>query len=104
MVCGAAAIGVTAKLLNLLRHRLWSTGLYVAMGWVALVAAVPLVQRMSPDGLAWLVGGGVAYTLGAVVFLFDHRVRYAHFVWHLFVIAGSACHFMAALRQVPLQA
>ena len=104
MVWGAAAIGVTAKLLNLLRHPLWSTGLYVAMGWVALVAAVPLVQRMSPDGLAWLVGGGVAYTLGAVVFLFDHRVRYAHFVWHLFVIAGSACHFMAALRQVPLQA
>lgn len=98
VVWGAATVGVVAKLLNLLKHPLWSTGLYVAMGWVAVVAAVPLVQRMAPEGLAWLVGGGVAYTLGAVVFLFDERVRYAHFVWHLFVMAGSACHFVAALR------
>jgi hemolysin III len=104
VVWGAATVGVVAKLLNLLRHPLWSTGLYVAMGWVALVAAVPLVQRMAPEGLAWLVAGGVAYTLGALVFLYDHRVRYAHFVWHLFVIAGSGCHFMAALRQLPLSA
>jgi hemolysin III len=104
VVWGAATVGVVAKLLNLLRHPIWSTGLYVAMGWVAVVAAVPLVQRMAPEGLAWLVAGGVAYTLGALVFLFDHRVRYAHFVWHLFVIAGSACHVMAALRQVPLAA
>lgn len=101
VVWGAATVGVLAKLLNLLKHPLWSTGLYVAMGWVAVVAAVPLVQRMAPEGLAWLVGGGVAYTLGAVVFLFDEKVRYAHFVWHLFVVAGSACHVMAALRQLP---
>ena len=104
VVWGAATVGVVAKLLNRLRHPIWSTGLYVAMGWVAVVAAVPMVQRMAPEGLAWLVGGGVAYTLGALVFLYDHRVRYAHFVWHLFVMAGSACHFMAALRQLPLQA
>lgn len=97
VVWGAAALGVAAKLLDRLRHPLWSTGLYVAMGWVALVAAVPLAERMSSAGLAWLVAGGVSYTLGAVVFLFDARVRYAHFAWHLFVIAGSACHFFAAL-------
>ena len=96
VVWGAAAVGVGAKLFNRLRHPLWSTGLYVAMGWVALVAAVPLFARLSSAGLAWLVAGGVAYTLGAVVFLFDHRVRYVHFVWHLFVMAGSACHFVAA--------
>lgn len=101
VVWGAATLGVLAKLLNRLKHPLWSTGLYVAMGWVAVVAAVPLVQRMAPEGLAWLVGGGLAYTLGAVVFLFDDRVRYAHFVWHLFVVAGSGCHVMAALRQLP---
>ncbi len=100
VVWGAATVGVVAKLLNRLQHPLWSTGLYVAMGWVAVVAAVPLVERMAPEGLAWLVGGGLAYTLGAVVFHFDSRVRYAHFVWHLFVVAGSACHVMAALRQV----
>lgn len=96
VVWGAAAVGVGAKLFNRLRHPLWSTGLYVAMGWVALVAAVPLFARMSGAGLAWLVAGGVAYTLGAIVFLFDNRVRYVHFVWHLFVMAGSACHFVAA--------
>jgi hemolysin III len=104
VVWSAATLGVMAKLLNLLKHPLWSTGLYLAMGWVAVLAAVPLVHRMAPVGLAWLLAGGLAYTLGAVVFYFDHRVRYAHFVWHLFVVAGSGCHWMAALRQGPLAA
>lgn len=97
VVWAAAALGVGAKLLDRLRHRLWSTGLYVAMGWVALVAATPLVERLSAAGLAWLIAGGVSYTAGAIVFLFDSRLRYAHFVWHLFVIGGSTCHFFAAL-------
>jgi hemolysin III len=97
VVWAAAAVGVAAKLLNRLRHPLWSTGLYVAMGWVAVVATAPMLERMAPAGLAWLVAGGLCYTLGAVVFLFDGRLRYAHFVWHLFVMAGSACHFFAAL-------
>jgi hemolysin III len=55
------------------------------------------MTQLPPAGLAWLVAGGLSYTLGAVVFLLDHRVRYAHFVWHLFVLAGSTCHFFAAL-------
>jgi hemolysin III len=93
-----AALGFTAKLANRLKHPLWSTGLYVVMGWVAVIAAAPLVARMPGAGLAWLVAGGVSYTAGAVVFLFDSRVRYAHFVWHLFVLGGSACHFVAVLR------
>ena len=97
VVWGAASVGVTAKLLDRLRHPLWSTALYVAMGWVALAAALPLVERMSAPGLAWLLAGGVSYTVGAVVFLFDSKVRYAHFAWHLFVIGGSTCHFFAAL-------
>ena len=97
VVWGLAAMGVTAKLLNRLKHPLWSTALYVGMGWVAVFAAGPLLDRMPAAGLAWLVAGGVSYTLGAVVFLFDSRVRYAHFVWHLFVLGGSACHFFAAL-------
>lgn len=97
VVWGAASVGVVAKLLDRLRHPLWSTALYVAMGWVALAAALPLVERMSAPGLAWLLAGGVSYTVGAVVFLFDSKVRYAHFAWHLFVIGGSTCHFFAAL-------
>ena len=97
IVWAAAAVGVAAKLLDRLKHPLWSTGLYVAMGWVALVAAAPLVDRMSFAGLAWLVAGGLSYTAGAVVFLLDSKLRYAHFVWHLFVLGGSTCHFFAAL-------
>lgn len=97
VVWTAAAVGVAAKLLHRLRHPLWSTGLYVAMGWAAVAAIGPMVQRMAPAGIAWLVAGGVLYTLGALVFVVDGRVRYAHFVWHLFVVAGSACHFFAAL-------
>ncbi|MCV2350770.1 PAQR family membrane homeostasis protein TrhA [Paucibacter sp. Y2R2-4] len=97
LVWTSAIAGVTAKLFNRLRHPLWSTGLYVAMGWLVIIALGPLVGRMPAAGLAWLVAGGVAYTVGAVVFLLDHRVRYAHFVWHLFVLAGSGCHFAAVL-------
>ena len=98
VVWAMAALGMAAKLLNRLKHPLWSTGLYVAMGWVAVIAAAPLLARMPGAGLAWLIAGGVSYTAGAVVFLYDSRVRYAHFVWHLFVLGGSACHFVAVLR------
>lgn len=96
-VWATAAFGVTVKLLNRLRHPWLSTGLYVAMGWMALLAAPVLFERLPAAGLAWLVVGGISYTLGAVVFLFDNKVRYAHFVWHLFVLGGSVCHFFAAL-------
>ena len=94
---GIASIGVAAKLFNRLRHPYWSTGLYVAMGWIVLVALKPLLDVMPAPGLAWLVAGGVTYTAGAAVFLMDNRVRYAHAVWHLFVMAGSLCHFFAVL-------
>ena len=97
VVWGCGLLGFIAKLMNRLRHPLWSTGLYVAMGWVAVVAAAPLVARMPGAGLALLVAGGVLYTAGAVVFSFDSRLRFGHFVWHLFVLGGSACHFFAVL-------
>lgn len=97
VVWGAAALGIGAKLLGRLKHPLWSTALYLAMGWVALIAAIPLVDRMSSAGIAWLVAGGLSYTAGAVVYLFDTRLRYAHFAWHLFVLGGSICHFFAIL-------
>lgn len=97
VVWGVATIGVAAKLFDRLKHPLWSTGLYVAMGWVAIVAVQPMLERMSGTGFAWLLAGGLAYTAGAVVFLFDSRLRYGHFVWHLFVLGGSTCHFFAAL-------
>jgi len=97
IVWGTAAFGVTVKLLNRLRHPWLSTGLYVAMGWVAVAAAGPLMAGLPVAGLVWLVVGGLCYTVGAGIFMVDHRFRYGHFVWHLFVLAGSACHFLAVL-------
>jgi hemolysin III len=96
-VWAAAAFGVAIKLLNRLKHRFVSTGLYLAMGWVVVFAAGPLLDRLPAAGLALLVAGGLSYTLGAFVFLLDNKVRYSHFVWHLFVLGGSVCHFFAAL-------
>lgn len=97
LVWGLALFGMVAKVCNRLAHPLWSTALYLGLGWLALVAIGPLVEHVAPSGLALLLAGGAAYTVGAVFFLLDHRVRFAHFVWHLFVLAGSTCHFLAAL-------
>ena len=76
-------------------HKL-AVGLYVAMGWLVVVAAKPLLAAVPWPGLAWLVAGGLLYT-GGVAFYAAKRVRYAHAVWHLFVLGGSACHFVAIL-------
>jgi len=100
VVWGLAVVGVAFKLFDGLKHPGWSTALYVAMGWVVLVAIVPLVQRMPGVALAWLVAGGVAYTLGAAVYMLDNRLHYAHLAFHLFVMAGSACHVVAAMAQL----
>ncbi|GMV47780.1 MAG: hemolysin [Pseudomonadota bacterium] len=97
VVWGVAAFGVAVKLLDRLRHALVSTGLYVALGWVVVAAAPWMIERMPAAGLAWLVAGGLCYTLGAVLYLLDGRVRYAHFAFHLLVLAGSASHFFATL-------
>lgn len=97
IVWAAAAFGVTVKLLNRLRHPWISTGLYLAMGWVAVIAAPQMIERLPVEGLAWIIAGGLSYTLGAAVFLLDNRFRYAHAVWHLFVLGGTVCHFFAAL-------
>jgi hemolysin III len=66
------------------------------MGWLVVIAAPTVIQRMPLSGLAWIAAGGIAYTTG-VAFYAAHRVRYAHFAWHLFVIAGTLCHFFAVL-------
>ncbi len=77
-------------------HRL-STVLYLAMGWLAVIAIRPLWLHMAPAGLIWLLGGGVAYTLGVVFYVSHERLRYSHFIWHLFVLTGTGCHFFAVL-------
>jgi hemolysin III len=90
-----AAIGITLKALDRLSHPWLSTGLYLAMGWLVVVAAVPLMERVPLTGVIWLVAGGLAYTVGVIFFVFDSRIRYSHAVWHGFVAMGTACHFVA---------
>jgi len=97
LVWGLAAAGVVVKAVGGVRHLRVSTALYLIMGWLLLIAAKPLWLRMPPWGLFWLFAGGLAYTLG-VAFFCANRVRYAHFVWHLFVLTGTACHFIAVFR------
>lgn len=98
LVWSLAALGVALKSFNRLSHPWLSTGLYLAMGWLVLIAAVPLVQNVPTMGIALLVAGGLAYTLGVVFFVLDNKVRYAHAVWHGFVIAGTGFHFFAVLN------
>jgi hemolysin III len=97
LVWGLAALGITLKAVAGIRYRRASTMLYVAMGWLALVAIRPLWLQVPRSGWLWLLGGGVAYTAGIAFYATDHRVRYGHFVWHLFVLAGTVCHFFAVL-------
>jgi hemolysin III len=75
----------------------WATCWYVAMGWLVLLAALPLIQHMPPLGAAWLIMGGAAYTVGIVFYVLDSAVRYAHAVWHGCVAAGTTCHVFAVL-------
>jgi len=97
LVWALAVIGVTLKAFDRISHPGWSTGLYVVMGWLVLIAAEPLLASIATPGLILLAAGGLAYTLGVVFFAFDSHVRYGHFVWHLFVVAGTTCHFFAVL-------
>jgi hemolysin III len=79
-----------------LAHPIASTALYLAMGWLVLLAIEPLLLKVPTWGLFWLIAGGVAYTVG-VAFFAAEQVRYGHFVWHLFVVVGTACHFNAVM-------
>jgi hemolysin III len=95
VVWGLAALGVTLKALNRLNHPWLSTGLYLMMGWLVLIAAVPLTRHVALTGILLLVAGGLAYTAGVVFFVLDSRIRYAHTAWHGFVILGTLFHFLA---------
>lgn len=97
IVWAAAIAGVVSKATAGIRFPRLSTILYVTMGWIALVAIGPLWARIPAPGWIWLLAGGAAYTAGVAFYAADRHVRYAHFVWHLFVLAGTTCHFFAVL-------
>ena len=101
-----AGIGVAAKAFLFDRIPSWvSTVLYVAMGWIAVVAIVPLLKALSVEGLIWLAAGGFLYTLGAVIYALKKPDPFpgvfgSHEIWHLFVSGGAAAHFLLMLRSV----
>lgn len=97
VVWALALVGVTLTIIDRLRHPWWSTGLYLIMGWLVLFAAVPLVQHVPAPGTALLVAGGIAYTAGMVPFALDSRIRYAHAIWHGFVVVGTGLHYLAVI-------
>jgi hemolysin III len=100
-LCGVvwtlALIGVTLKAFDRIEHPVASLGMYLVMGWICVVAIEPLFERIPPSGLLLLAGGGLSYMAGVAFFTVDSRVRYGHFIWHLFVLAGTSCHFFAVL-------
>ena len=96
LVWALALVGIVFKAVGGVRYAKLSTCLYIAMGWLVIVAMEPLLLHLTVSGFYWLLAGGIAYTAG-VAFFAIKRLCYGHFVWHLFVLAGSACHFAAVL-------
>jgi hemolysin III len=94
MIWALAIFGIVTKSFGRAWHPIFSTVLYLAMGWLAIIAVKPLWEQLPRECIAWLAAGGVAYTAG-VGFYAARRMRYAHFVWHLFVVAGTTCHILA---------
>jgi hemolysin III len=95
-----ALVGIAQELWLARGARVSSLVIYLLMGWLSLAAMVPLVERLSWGAFAWLLGGGLAYTAGIVFYVYDERVRHFHGVWHLFVLGGSAAHYIAIVAFV----
>lgn len=97
-----AIVGVTLKVVTIGRYDRFEkidTGLYLAMGWMSLVAIVPIWMNLSATALTWLFIGGLAYSGGCIFFLWD-RLPYNHAIWHLFVLLGSLCHYVVIVGHV----
>lgn len=97
---GLALIGIIQEILIGKRTRLFSMLIYVVMGWLIVIAAHPLVRDLPRAGLAWLVAGGLIYTMGIYFFLNDEKLPHGHGIWHLFVLGGSAAQFWCVLNYV----
>ncbi|HET7452097.1 MAG TPA: hemolysin III family protein [Thermoanaerobaculia bacterium] len=95
-----AAAGIAQEFLLPRRIRALSVSLYLFMGWLAAAYFLPLLHAIGPHGMTWLVGGGLLYSTGVVFYLIDERYAHSHGVFHLFVLGGSALHFIAVLFYV----
>ena len=99
VIWGIAILGIVLKAVFLPRYDRIGSILYVLMGWIICIALKPLIASVSSAGLAWLVAGGLCYTLG-VIFYLMRNVKFSHMIWHLFVLAGSFCHILAVIYGV----
>jgi hemolysin III len=97
VIWGLAALGSWQELRQKSEARILSVVIYIVMGWAALAALVPLKQALGATGFAWVAAGGILYTVGIIFYALDTRLRHAHGIWHLFVIAGSSAHYVAIL-------
>jgi hemolysin III len=94
IVWGLALVGVILKLFYAGRYQLLSTIMYVAMGWLMIFAINPLIKNLTSEGLWWLFGGGISYTIGAILFM-QNRLPYNHAIFHIFVLLGTFAHFIS---------
>ena len=99
-IWGLAVIGMALEFLPRRGARILPVVIYLLMGWLALIALKPLLQALPWAGFVWLLLGGLFYTVGVVFYSLDEKLRHAHGVWHLFVLAGSISHFVAILLYV----
>jgi hemolysin III len=97
VVWGLALAGIVLRSVGKASHPILSTGLYLLMGWLVVVAVDPMFAKVPAAGLLWLLAGGLFYTAGVVFYATDSRLRFGHFIWHLFVVAGTTCHYFAVL-------
>ena len=100
VIWGLALFGIAQEIWLARGARVLSLVIYVLMGWLAMAVVSPLWQALTPAGFAWLAAGGACYTLGIAFYATDHKVRHGHGLWHLFVLAGSICHFFTVLLYV----
>ena len=100
VIWALALLGIAQEIWLAKGARVLSLVIYVLMGWLAVVVIMPLWHALTPAGFTWLAAGGAFYTLGIAFYATDHKVRHGHGLWHLFVLAGSACHFFTMLLYV----
>jgi hemolysin III len=100
VVWGIALLGIVFKIFWIQRFALFSTILYALMGWMIVFAIKPLLAAMSPASLTFLLAGGLAYSVGIVFYLWK-SLKYSHMIWHIFVLAGSVCHFFTIVLLLP---
>jgi len=98
VIWGLAVLGVVLDTSRAERRGVLPVVVYLLMGWLCLVAIKPLLRALPLPGFLWLLAGGLFYSIGVVFFAYDRRVRHFHGIWHLFVMAGSASHYVAVLR------